>query len=339
MKSPQKRILVTGGCGYIGSHFLHQIASGNHPVVVVDNLCSGLATSLIDQQPLEICDFGDYAGMLNIFRSYDIEAIVHFAAHISVPESVANPLKYYSNNTANLVNLLSLCQEFSVKRFIFSSTAAVYGEVKECTPIEETASLSPANPYGRSKFMSEKILQDFAATNDMTYVIFRYFNVSGADSSGKIGQSSPNATNLVKVAAQVATAQRHEIEIFGTDFPTPDGTAIRDYVHVEDVATAHLLGLEYLRQNRESQILNIGYGTGYSVREVVNAASEIIGQAIPTKFSSRRPGDVAIAVASANRIKSVLHWQPKFNSLEQIVGSAIRWERCIIGQTHQRKAS
>ena len=273
-------ILVTGGAGYIGSHVVRQLGEAGESVVVLDNLSTGFKDSVLFGEFIE-GNTGDKAMVSQILADHNIDTVMHFAAHTIVPESVSDPLKYYGNNTCSTRNLLQCCAEAGVKHFIFSSTAAVYG-IPEGEFATEESPLAPINPYGTSKLMSEWMLRDLSAASDMRHVALRYFNVAGSDPGGRIGQSTKNATLLIKVAAEVAVGKRDKLMIFGTDYPTPDGTGIRDYIHVEDLASAHFSALDYLRKGGESTTLNCGYGHGYSVREVVDAVNRVHGQPIKT---------------------------------------------------------
>ena len=318
-------ILVTGGAGYIGSHVVKQLAARGARVIVLDNLSTGFRESVIGGELVE-GDTGDMTLVRRILEEYGIRSVLHFAAHIVVPESVADPMKYYGNNTCNTRNLLACCAEAGVERFIFSSTAAVYG-IPEEIPIAEDTPVRPINPYGSSKLMSEWMLRDLGAASGLRYVILRYFNVAGADPEGWIGQSTPEATHLIKVACQVLTGRRARIEIFGTDYPTPDGTCIRDYIHVDDLADAHLKALDYLAAGGDSTILNCGYGHGYSVREVLDAVQRVSGAPLAMVESGRRPGDPPALTANSERIRQTLGWAPRHDDLDFIVETALRWER------------
>jgi UDP-glucose 4-epimerase len=318
-------ILVTGGAGYIGSHVVRQLGERGERVLVLDNLSTGQRDAVLHGE-LIVGDTGDAELVERILRQNDVQAVMHFAAHIVVPESVADPLKYYLNNTANTRNLLACCERAGIRHFIFSSTAAVYG-IPGTIPVAEDAPLEPINPYGRSKLMSEWMLRDVAAAGGMKHVILRYFNVAGADPQGRIGQSTPAATHLIKVACEAATGQREQVEIFGTDYPTPDGSGVRDYIHVEDLAAAHLAALDYLRAGGDSTVLNCGYGHGYSVREVLEMVQRVAGCRLNIVESPRRPGDPPALTADATRIRGALGWRPQYDDLEQIVSSALAWER------------
>ena len=319
-------ILVTGGAGYIGSHMTHALAERGEEVIVLDNLSTGFEWAVAPDATLLIGDVGDAELLKMIFATHDIEAVVHFAGSIVVPESVENPLKYYANNTVNSRTLIEQAVQAGVPHFIFSSTAAVYG-IPERSPADEETPTAPINPYGRSKLMTEWMLQDVAAAHPLTYVALRYFNVAGADPKGRTGQSTPEATHLIKVACQTVLGQREKMFIFGDDYDTPDGTCIRDYIHVTDLIAAHLDALEYLRKGGESAVFNCGYGHGYSVREVIDMVKKVSGVDFPVEVAPRRPGDPPELVAAAEKIRTTLDWQPQFDDLEEIVASALAWER------------
>ncbi|BAZ43175.1 UDP-glucose 4-epimerase [Chondrocystis sp. NIES-4102] len=320
-----KKILVTGGAGYIGSHTVKKLAEADYQIVVYDNLSTGSPEAVLHGELIK-GELSDRAYLSKVFEQHKFDAVIHFAASISVPESLENPLAYYYNNTANVINLLQSCQQFEVNKFVFSSTAAVYGEIQEY-PVQETSPTLPINPYGQSKLMSEKIIRDYAHSSNLKYVILRYFNVAGADSSGKIGQMGKKAAHLIKVGCDAALGIRPSASIYGTDYPTPDGTGIRDYIHVEDLATAHIDALAYLEREGTSQILNCGYGTGYSVKEVLTKIQEISGNNFPIIETNRRPGDPACVVASGTKIRQILGWQPQHDSLDEIITSALEWEK------------
>ncbi len=323
-------ILVTGGAGYIGSHVLRQLTERGERVVVLDNLSTGRAEAVLGAE-LVVGDTGDADLVSRILSQHDIDTILHFAAHIVVPESVANPLKYYRNNTANTRTLLECAVQGGVKQFVFSSTAAVYGLPEGGSASEDTPT-APINPYGWSKLMSEWMLRDVSASTVMRHVVLRYFNVAGADPGGRIGQSTPEATHLIKVACQHAVGLRSDVSVFGTDFDTPDGTGVRDYIHVEDLAAAHLAALDYLAAGGHSTVLNCGYGRGSSVRQVLDTVARVAGRPLLIHDQPRRPGDPATLVARADRIRQVLGWKPQFDDLETIVRHALRWERSLQGQ-------
>ena len=320
-----KKILVTGGAGYIGSHTVRQLGEAGYEVIVYDNLSTGSAKALLNGS-LIVGDLADELSLSLAFAQHNFDAVLHFAASISVPESVANPLDYYANNTRNTLNLLRCCQKFEVNKFVFSSTAAVYGEPQE-NPVSESCATNPINPYGCSKLMSERMIRDYGFSSDFQYVILRYFNVAGADLAGRIGQSSQKASHLMKVACDAALGNLPAVGIFGTDFDTPDGTGIRDYIHVEDLAAAHIDALRYLEAGGESEILNCGYGQGYSVRQVLDRLKEISGVDFPVIKLPRRAGDPACVIACGDRIRQVLGWQPQYNDLETILSTTLAWER------------
>jgi UDP-glucose 4-epimerase len=293
---------------------------------VLDNLSTGFREAVLQGEFVE-GDTGDLALVSRILEEHDIEAVLHFAAHTIVPESVENPLKYYGNNTCKTRSLLQCCQQAGVKHFIFSSTAATYG-IPENTRCSEETPVSPINPYGASKLMSEMMLRDLSLACDLRHVILRYFNVAGSDPEGRIGQSTKNATLLIKVAAEVAVGKRAKLCVFGTDYPTPDGTGVRDYIHVSDLADAHIQALAYLRQGGASTTLNCGYGHGYSVREVIDAVNRVSGVApIKVEELPRRAGDPPSLIAAVDKIHQTLDWQPKYDDLDFIVQTSLAWER------------
>lgn len=320
-----KAILVTGGAGYIGSHVVRQLGEAGERVVTLDNLCTGFREAVTHGE-LVIGDTGDRELVQRVLAEHDVDTVMHFAAHTIVPESVSNPLKYYGNNTCATRNLLQCANEAGVKHIVFSSTAAVYG-LPPGGIAREDSPTAPINAYGTSKLMSEWMLRDLAAAGGPSYVALRYFNVAGSDPEGRIGQSTPKATLLVKVACEVVVGRREALTIFGTDYDTPDGTGVRDYIHVEDLATAHLDALTWLRNGGESQVLNCGYGHGYSVREVVQAVERVTGQPLPVREDARRAGDPPTLVANANRIRELLGWTPRFDDLDRIVATSLAWER------------
>ena len=320
-----QKVLVTGGAGYIGSHVVRQLGEAGYDVVVYDNCSTGVAQSVLYGE-LIIGDLGDIDRLYQVFGKHQFSAVLHFAASLVVPESVAYPLNYYANNTRNTLNLLRCCSVMGVNQLIFSSTAAVYGEPQE-NPVTELTPTLPINPYGRSKLMSEWMIQDYGLASSFRYVILRYFNVAGADPGGRIGQNSKNATHLIANACNAALKRQSEFKIFGTDFATSDGTGIRDYIHVEDLAAAHVDALRYLELDGDSQILNCGYGKGYSVRQVVERVKAISGVNFPVIEVERRPGDPACVTAYAEKIKQVLNWQPKYNNLDNIISSFLDWEK------------
>jgi UDP-glucose 4-epimerase len=318
-------ILVTGGAGYIGSHVVRQLGESGRQVLILDTLNTGFKEAVIHGK-LIVGDTGDRALVSRLLSEYNIKTVMHFAAHTIVPESIAHPLKYYANNTCSTRNLLECCAQANIKHFIFSSTAAVYGIPSTPLASEDTPT-APINPYGTSKLMSEWMLRDLSAAGDLRYVSLRYFNVAGSDPRGRIGQSTRNATLLIKVACEAAVGKRASVIIFGTDYPTPDGTGIRDYIHVEDLADAHIKALDYLEQGGASLILNCGYGHGYSVREVLSAIERVSGQALNILEHDRRPGDPPILIAVADRIQKVLGWIPRYDDLGLIVKTSLDWEK------------
>ena len=321
------RILVTGGAGYIGSHVVRQLGERDEAVVTLDNLTTGFERAVTHGE-LVVGDTGDASLLDAIFEANDIETVMHFAAATVVPESVENPLKYYRNNTCNSLTLLNRAAAHGVRHVVFSSTAAVYGIPAGGVAGEDTPT-QPINPYGSSKLMTEWMLRDLSAAGGPAHVALRYFNVAGSDPEGRIGQSTPRATLLTKVACEAATGKRDGVSIFGTDYDTPDGTGVRDYIHVEDLARAHLDALDYLRGGGASTTLNCGYGHGYSVRELIAAVEKANGAPLTVREAPRRAGDPPVLVARAERIHEVLGWTPAFDSLEAIVTSSLHWERRI----------
>ncbi|MBL4584321.1 MAG: UDP-glucose 4-epimerase GalE [Pseudomonadales bacterium] len=322
------RVLVTGGAGYIGSHVTRQLGEQGHDIIVLDNLSTGFERAILYGE-LVVGDLGDQALLEALFAKHQFEAVLHFAANIVVPESVEFPLKYYRNNTANVLNLLEVCSKYPPKHLIFSSTAAVYGE-PDVAVVNEQSPLVPINPYGASKRMSEQMIMDYAAASDLNYVILRYFNVAGADPQARIGQSTPKATHLIKVATETALGQRDGMAVFGTDYPTIDGTCIRDYIHVEDLASAHLAALNYLDSGGDSTVLNCGYGHGASVSEVIETVKRISGVEFLVKLEPRRAGDPAQLIANNSKILATLDWKPKYDDLEFIVKTAYAWQqKCV----------
>ncbi|MCB1926191.1 MAG: UDP-glucose 4-epimerase GalE [Gammaproteobacteria bacterium] len=322
-----KSILVTGGAGYIGSHTVRQLGEAGERVVTLDNLSKGFRENVLFGEFVE-GDTADQTLVSRVLREHAIDTVIHFAAHTIVPESVADPLKYYRNNTCATRNLLECCADAGVKHFVFSSTAAVYG-IPESQQCFEDTPTQPINPYGMSKLMTEHMLRDLGAASDLRYVILRYFNVAGSDPQGRIGQSTPGATLLMKVAAEHAVGKRDAVYIFGTDYPTADGTGIRDYIHVEDLADAHLKAIDHLRGGGDSQILNCGYGHGYSVREVLDMVERVHGSPLNIIEQKRRAGDPPALIAGADRVRDVLGWTPRYDDLEEIVRSSLNWEHTL----------
>ncbi|MDX1499212.1 MAG: UDP-glucose 4-epimerase GalE [Woeseiaceae bacterium] len=322
-----KQILVTGGAGYIGSHVVRQLGAAGEDVITLDNLSTGFEAA-VTAGKLVIGDTGDAALLERLFADHDIDTVMHFAAHTIVPESVADPLKYYGNNTASSRTLLERAHAHGVRHVVFSSTAAVYGIPPDGRAAESTPT-RPINPYGSSKLMTEWMLRDLAKAGGPAFVSLRYFNVAGCEPGGSIGQSTPEATLLVKVACEAAVGRRPGVAIFGTDYPTPDGTGLRDYIHVEDLASAHLDALTYLREGGKPVTLNCGYGHGYSVREVLAAVERANGKPLEIREEPRRPGDPPELVAVADKIRKVLGWVPRYDDLDTIVATSLAWERRI----------
>jgi UDP-glucose 4-epimerase len=323
--TPVSSILVTGGAGYIGSHTVLQLAANGERVVVLDDLSTGFRQSVGDV-PLVVGNVGDRALVEKLLAEHRVDTIIHFAAHTIVPESVSDPLKYYGNNTCATRALLETASRAGVRHFVFSSTAAVYGIPASGIASEESLT-QPINPYGTSKLMSEWMLRDLCAVSPMRSVILRYFNVAGSDTQGRIGQSTRKATLLVKVACEVAVGRRPYLSVYGTDYPTPDGTGVRDYIHVEDLATAHVNALGYLRDGGPSLVANCGYGHGYSVREVVSSVEKIAGLKLDVREEPRRAGDPPTLVARADKVRSVLGWTPRLDDIDTIVRTSLEWER------------
>lgn len=319
-------VLVTGGAGYIGSHMVLRLCDAGEDVVVLDNLVTGFDWAVDPRATLVTGNAADMDLVGELIGRHRIDAIVHFAGSIVVPESVADPLKYYANNTATSRNLIEAAVTGGVANFVFSSTAAVYG-MTGLEPVAEETPLAPMSPYGRSKLMTEWMLADVAAAHPLRYGALRYFNVAGADPQRRSGQSTPLATHLIKVTAQAALGQRSHVEIFGTDFPTPDGTGVRDYIHVTDLVEAHALLLDHLRGGGASVTLNCGYGRGYSVREVIDTVRRVSGREFEVREAPRRAGDPAAIVARADKVRTVLGWEPAHADLEEIVAAAYEWER------------
>jgi UDP-glucose 4-epimerase len=318
-------ILVTGGAGYIGSQVVRQLLKAKEEVVVLDSLITGYQEAL-PQCPFVQGDVGDAQVLMKLFQIYPIKSVMHFAASTVVPESVNHPLKYYENNTINTYHLLKACVAHQVKQFVFSSTAAVYG-IPQTNPVKESMICQPINPYGYSKLMSEQILKDVAARSDLRFIALRYFNVAGADPSGELGPYKKESTLLMRVVAQAALGVRDKVTVFGDQFPTPDGTGIRDFIHITDIARAHIDALHYLASHKESHILNCGYGHGFSVKEVIAKFEEVVGHNIPVEITKARKGDPAEVVADASQIRSILHWTPEYDNLDQMVIDTLRWAK------------
>ena len=319
------QVLVTGGAGYIGSHVVRQLVANGYRVVVYDNVSSGHPWAVLGAELVE-GDLADRARLEAVLGATRFEAVLHFAASIWVGESMREPARYYRNNVANALNLFDLASRAGVERIVFSSSAAVYGE-PGVEVIEESMPLAPVNPYGASKMMAERILRDIASATGLRYAILRYFNVAGADLEGRIGEATPSNNHLIKVACEAALGIRPRMTINGVDYPTPDGTCVRDYIHVEDLADAHLEALRYLERGGASEIFNCGYGHGFSVREVIDTVARVTGAAIPIEEGPRRPGDPAVLVASAAKIREILGWRPRYDDLTFIVETAWSWEQ------------
>jgi UDP-glucose 4-epimerase len=324
----KRAILVTGGAGYIGSHVVRQLGEIAEKVVVLDDLSRGFRQAVTAGE-LIVGDVGDAELVSRLLAEHRVDTVMHFAAYTIVPESVARPLKYYQNNTSNTCNLIAACLENDVKNFVFSSTAAVYG-IPEEGYADETSPTRPINAYGASKLMSEWILRDVSAVSDFRYVALRYFNVAGSDPGGRIGQATSGATLLTKVACEAMVGKRPHVAIFGSDYPTPDGTGVRDYLHVEDLAAAHLKALDYLRAGGKSLTLNVGYGHGHSVREVLRMVEAVGGKPLVVREEGRRAGDPAYLVARADRIRQELGWRPRYDDLQAIVTHSLAWERKLL---------
>jgi UDP-glucose 4-epimerase len=319
-------VLVTGGAGYIGGHMVLALLDAGERVVVLDNLSTGHAWAVPEGVELIVGDFGDAELVAKVLASRGVDAIAHFAAKIVVPDSLTDPLGYYLNNTSNARTLIACAVEAGVKHFVFSSTAAVYGETG-VEPVSESTTLNPISPYGRSKLMVEWMLEDTARAYDFRYVALRYFNVAGADPKGRLGQTSKNATHLIKIGAQTALARRPSMTIFGNDYPTRDGTCVRDYIQVTDLVDAHLDSLRYLRGGGDSLVCNCGYGHGATVKEVIDMVKKVSGVDFKVEIGPRRPGDPAVIVARSERARDVLGWRPRRDNLEEIVTQALDWER------------
>ena len=319
-------ILVTGGAGYIGSHMVHALLDRGDDVVVLDNLSTGIRGLVAERATFIEGNAGDRALILDIAKEHGVTAVIHFAGSIIVPESVEKPLDYYANNTVNSRELIAACIEANIGNFVFSSTAAVYG-MPDQIPVAEPAPTLPINPYGRSKLMTEWMLQDASRAHDFRHVALRYFNVAGADPKGRTGQSTPRATHLIKRACQAALGRVDALDIFGTDYPTKDGTGVRDYIHVSDLATAHVNALDHLEDGGNSLTLNCGYGHGFSVREVIDTVARVTENHVPTREAPRRAGDPPVIVADPSQIKEIFAWKPKYDDLDEIVRTAYGWEK------------
>ena len=319
-------VLVTGGAGYIGSHMVHALHDAGERVVVLDNLTTGFRWAMPDTVRLMVGETGDQELVTKLIAEHEVEAIIHFAASIVVPDSVADPLGYYKNNTVNSRALIECAVKGGVKAFVFSSTAAVYGNPAQ-VPVAEDATLSPMSPYGSSKLMTEIMLRDAGLAHGLPHVILRYFNVAGADPKGRTGQSTKGATHLIKVAVETALGKRKSMSVFGTDYQTPDGTCVRDYIHVADLIAAHLDALKYLRAGGASATMNCGYGRGFSVLEVIEAVKRVANADFPVEISERRPGDPASIVAQSDKARSLIGWTPQYDDLDVIVAHALAWEK------------
>lgn len=319
------KLLITGGAGYIGSHVVKALGAQKHELIIYDNLSTGHAKA-VTYGELVVGDLEDTDKLREVFKAHKFDAVLHFAGSIVVPESVENPIKYYKNNTQNSLNLIEICREFNVNKFIFSSTAAVYG-IPETGLCSEDSLTSPINPYGQSKLMTELMLKDVSFSSDFRYVALRYFNVAGADPEGQIGQSFPQATHLIKVASELACGKRNEMKVFGTDYPTPDGTCVRDYIHVCDLASAHVAALDYLAAGGQSNVFNCGYGRGFSVKEVLVKVEEVTGKKLNVVKEGRRPGDPASLTAVVSKIHKHLEWKPQYDDLSFIIKTAYQWEQ------------
>lgn len=322
-------VLVTGGCGYIGSHLTWALHDRGEPILVLDDLSTGFDWAIPPEAELVHGDIGDAALLDRLMSRPDVDAIVHFAGSIIVPESVTDPLKYYFNNTVKSRELMAAAVRNGIKNFVFSSTAAVYGN-PSVIPVPETVPLVPVSPYGSSKLMTEIMLRDTAAAHDFRYAALRYFNVAGADPQGRTGQSTKGATHLIKVACEALLGRRPSIEVFGTDYATPDGTGVRDYIHVSDLAAAHVLALDHLKTKQTSLVANCGYGRGFSVLDVLKAVERVGGRPLPVTFGPRRAGDAEAIVARVDEIHAHLDWQPAWDDLDTIVGHALAWEEALI---------
>ncbi len=329
-----KPILVTGGAGYIGSHVVKLLGERGEQVVVLDDLSTGNEDAVLHGE-LVVGKTGDQPLVDSLLKKHDIDTVIHFAAHTIVPESVSNPLKYYANNTCSTRSLLESCERAGIANFIFSSTAATYGiPENDSEPCVETLPTSPINAYGMSKLMSEAMLRDLSAATDLKHVVLRYFNVAGSDPDGRIGQSTQNATLLIKVAAEVAVGKRDQLYVYGTDYPTPDGTGVRDYIHVTDLASAHLSSLDYLRNGGESTLMNCGYGHGFSVKQVIDSVERVHGKPIKVVEEPRRAGDPPSLIAAVDKIHSTIDWTPELDDLDVIVKTAIDWEYKLLERQH-----
>lgn len=322
-------VLVTGGAGYIGSHMVWELLDHGEQVVVLDNLVTGFQSAVAEKAKLIIGNVGNQELVETIIRDHKIDCIIHFAGSVVVPESLENPLKYYENNTANSLKLVAAAVNTGVSKFIFSSTAAVYGAPDTTGPIREDAVLNPMSPYGSSKLMTEIMVRDAQKAHGMAYVMLRYFNVAGADTKGRTGQSTKGATHLIKIACETALGKRDYMNVFGTDYETPDGSCVRDYIHVSDLVNAHFTALGFLRDGGRKFTANCGYSKGYSVLEVIAAVKRVSGRDFPVIFDERRAGDPPSLTANAHRLMSRLNWHPRYDDLDQIIADALNWESKI----------
>jgi UDP-glucose 4-epimerase len=329
-------VLVTGGAGYIGSHTVHALAEAGERVVVIDDLSTGFSAFLPEGVPLFIGDAADENLVEEVIATHGVDSIIHFAGSIVVTDSMRDPLAYYRNNTMTTRSLLNAAVKCGVKRFLFSSTAAVYGNPDQ-VPVAETAPTRPLSPYGFSKLMTEIMLHDVATAHGMNFVVLRYFNVAGADPRARIGLATVGATHLLKIAVEAATGQRAKIDVFGTDYPTPDGSCIRDFIHVSDLAQAHRAALSYLHGGGASTTLNCGYGRGYSVLETIEAVRRVSGANFAVQYAPRRPGDIVTVVADTGRIRSTLDWKPQYDDLDTIAAHALAWEQKLSRERHQER--
>jgi UDP-glucose 4-epimerase len=322
-------VLVSGGAGYIGSHMVHALADAGEAVVVIDNLSTGFSAFLPEGVPLFIGDAADENLVEGVIAAHNVDAIIHFAGSVVVPDSMRDPLGYYRNNTMTTRNLLNAAVKCGVRRFIFSSTAAVYGN-PDRMPVTEDSPTRPLSPYGSSKLMSEIMLHDVASAHALNYVVLRYFNVAGADPQARIGLATLGATHLLKIAVEAATGQRAKIDVFGTDYPTQDGSCVRDFIHVTDLVQAHGAALSYLRAGGTSTTLNCGYGRGYSVLETIEAVRRVSGRNFAVQYGERRPGDIMTMIADTGRIRATLDWIPQYDDLDTIAGHALAWEEKLL---------
>ncbi|CAA9284613.1 MAG: UDP-glucose 4-epimerase [uncultured Craurococcus sp.] len=329
-------ILVTGGAGYIGSHVVLALLDAGLSVAVLDNLSTGCREAVPEGVPLVVADTGDAAAVRAALRRHRVGAVVHMAGSLIAPESVVHPTLYWRNNMANTLVLAEACIAEGVTRLVFSSTAAVYG-IPDRLPVDEDAPCRPINPYGASKLAAEQMLQAVAAAHRLSVVALRYFNVAGADPAGRAGPRMPGATHLIKVALEAALGQRREVAIYGEDYDTPDGTGVRDYIHVTDLARAHVEALRHLAMGGETVVLNCGYGRGHSVRAVLRAVERATGAVVPARVAPRRPGDPPAVIAAADRIRGLLAWRPAFDDLDAIIADAVRWERRPRGQDRRER--